>query len=107
MFSSCENSASVVFLRRVFFFFFFSALFTFFELLYLRYFSSAVFLSACLILRYRNAVYLMRFTNLIHFMLQLVVSLDLQCSTVRHRRSHFASSDTNFFEIRLLVSVVF
>ena len=34
-------------------------------------------------------------------------NLDLQCSTVRHRRSHFASSDTNFFELRLLVSVVF
>ena len=45
----------------------------------------------------------MRFTLLIHFMLQLVVSRDIQCSTVRHRRSHFASSDTNFFEIRLLV----
>ena len=66
-----------------------------------------IFLSACLILRYRNAVCLMRFTQLIHFMLQLVVSLDLQCSTGRHHRSHFASSDTNFFELRLLVSVVF
>ena len=107
MFSSCENSASAVFLWRVFFFFFFSALFTFLELLYLRYFSSAVFLSACLILRYRNAVRHMRFTQLIHFMLQFVVSLDLQCLTVRHRSSHFASSDANFFELRLLVSVVF
>ena len=35
-----------------------------------------IFLSACLILRYRNAVCLMRFTQLIHFMLQLVVSLE-------------------------------
>ena len=34
-------------------------------------------------------------------------NLDLQCSTDRHRRSHFASSDTNFFELRFLVSVVF
>ena len=56
--------------------FFFSASFTYLGLLYLRYFSSAVFLSACLILRYRNAVCLMRFTQLIHFMLQLVVSLE-------------------------------
>ena len=103
MFSSCENSASAVFLRRVFFFVSFSYL----ELLYLRYFSSAVFFSACLILRYCNAVCLMRFTQLIHFMLQLLVSLDFQCSTVRHRRNHFASFDTYFFELRLLVSVVF
>ena len=36
--------------------------FTYLEILYLPYFSSAVFPSACLILRYRNAVCLMRFT---------------------------------------------
>ena len=103
MFDSCETSASAVFLQRVFF----SASFSYLELLHLRYFSSAVFLSACLILRYRNAVRHMRFPQLIHFMLQLVVSLDIQCLTVRHRGSHFASSDTKFFELRLLVSVGF
>ena len=93
-----------------FLFFFFSASFTYLQLLYLLYFSSAVFLSACLIFRYRSAVCLMRFMQLIHFILQPSVSslsLDLQCSTVRHRSSHFTSSDTNFFELRLLVSVVF
>ena len=67
-----KTTASAVFLRRVFFFF--SASFTYLELLYLRYFTSTVFLSACLILRYRNAVCLMRFTQLIHFVLQFVVS---------------------------------
>ena len=36
-----------------------------------------------------------------------IVSLGLQCLTVRHRRSHFGSSDAKFFELRLLVSVVF
>ena len=40
-------------------------------------------------------------------MLQLVVSIEIQCLTVRHHRSHFASSDTKFFELRLLVSVSF
>ena len=85
---------------------------------YLWYFSSAVFLSACFLLRYHNAVRHVRFPQLIHFMLQLVkgsvvlpfffgrrtiflfcflslmhvVSLGLQCLTVKHRRSHFASS---------------
>ena len=58
------------FLRRVFFFFY--ASFTYLELLYLRYFFSTGFLSACLLLRYRNAIRHMRFPQLIHFMLQLV-----------------------------------
>ena len=64
------------FLRRVFFFF--HASFSYLEPLYHRYFSSAVFLSACLLLQYHNAVCHMRFPPLIHFMLQLVKgSVDL------------------------------
>ena len=35
-----------------------------------------------------------------------IVSLGLQCLTVKHRRSHFASSDSKFFGLRLLVSIV-
>ena len=73
----------------------------------------------------------MRYPQLIHFMLQLrvgcpsifprsadnfpsfcffsmhIVSLGLQCLTVRLRRSHFASSDAKFFQLRLLISVVY
>ena len=58
------------FLRRVFFFF--CASFTYLELFYLGYFSYAVFLSACLHLRYLNIFCHMRFSQLIHLMLQLV-----------------------------------
>ena len=74
-----ENSASADFLWRVFIFL-----------------SNAAFLSAGLILRYRNAVCLMRF----------MLESDLQCSPVRLHRCHFASSDSNFFELRLLVYIV-
>ena len=58
------------FLRR--FFFFFCASFTYLELFYLRYFSYAVFLSTCLHLWYRSVFRHMRFSQLIHLMLQLV-----------------------------------
>ena len=58
------------FLQRVFFLF--CASFTYLELFYLRYFSDAVFLSACLHLRYHSVFRRMRFSQLIHFMLQLV-----------------------------------
>ena len=44
---------------------------TIYILLYLRYFSSTVFLAACLLLWYRNAVRHMRFPQLIHFMVRL------------------------------------
>ena len=42
-----------------------------------------------------------------HALVRSLWKLDLQCSTVRHHRSHFASSDTNYFELLLLVFVVF
>ena len=58
------------FLRRVFFFFY--ASFTYLELSYLRYFSFSVFLSTCLHLRHRSVFRRMRFSQLIHLMLQLV-----------------------------------
>ena len=58
------------FLMQVFFFF--CASFTYLELFYLRYFSYSVFLSTCLHLRYRNIFSRMRFSQLIHLMLQLV-----------------------------------
>ena len=58
------------FLRR--FLFFFNASFTYLELFYLRYFSFSVFLSTCLLLRYRSVFRRMRFSQLIHLMLQLV-----------------------------------
>ena len=58
------------FLRRVFFFFY--ASFTYLELFYLRYFSFSVFLSTCLHLRYRNVFCRMRYSQLLHLMLQLV-----------------------------------
>ena len=70
MFSSCELSALAVFCGEFSFFFF--APFTYLELFYLRYFSYAVFLSACLHLRCRNVFRHMRFSQWIHFMLQLV-----------------------------------
>ena len=52
--------------------FFFCASFTYLELLYLRYFSYAVFISACFNLRYRNVLSRMRFSQFLHLMLQLV-----------------------------------
>ena len=57
------------FLRRVFFFFY--ASFTYLELFYLRYFSFSVFLSTCLHLWYCSVFRRMRFSQLIHLMLQL------------------------------------
>ena len=62
------------FLRRVFLFFY--ASFTYLELFYLRYFSYSVFLSSCLHLRYRNVFRRMRFSQLIHLMLQLIEGFD-------------------------------
>ena len=58
------------FLRRVFFFVCVS--FTCLELLYLRYFSYSVFISACFHLWYRSVLSRMRFSQFIHLMLRLV-----------------------------------
>ena len=52
--------------------FFFCSLFTYLELLYLRYFSYAVFISACFNLRYRSALSRMRFLQYLNLMHQLV-----------------------------------
>ena len=79
------------FLRRVFFFFY--ASFTYLELFYLWYFSFSVFLSTCLHLRYRDVFSRMRFSQLIHLMLQLVEGFGfpsvLTWSTVNFRRFFF------------------
>ena len=69
------------FLRRVFFFS--CASFTYLELFYLRYFSYAAFLSACLHLLYRNVFRHMRFSQSIHLMLQLVEGFSFSSIFIR------------------------
>ena len=121
LFGSCERSASAGFCSESSFFF--CASFTYLELLCLRYFSYAGFISACFNLRYRSVLSLMRLSQYLHVMRQLVewfgfpsiltwsadifrsipdfsmsiIFLSLQYLTVWHRRSQFAISDARFF----------